>query len=112
RSARRFCISTRLIAFVLRDHGPAAAKATFDELLPHSHRLTGGGLDSAELGYPPRDVETVFARARDAGLRLVAHAGEEGPPEYIWQALDVLGVERVDHRSEERRVGEEHRACV
>src|SRR5699024_2639234 len=96
-SEQRFGISTRLIACFLRDHGPEAAKATFDELLPHSHRLTGVGLDSAELGYPPRDFETVFARARDAGLRLVAHAGEEGPPEYIWQTLDVLGVERVDH---------------
>src|SRR5699024_8929218 len=70
---------------------------TFDELLPHSHRLTGVGLDSAELGYPPADFADVFSRARDAGFRLVAHAGEEGPPEYIWQALDVLGVERVDH---------------
>src|SRR5699024_1421492 len=76
-SEQRFGISTRLIACFLRDHGPEAAKATFDELLPHAHRLTGVGLDSAELGYPPQDFETVFSRARDAGLRLVAHAGEE-----------------------------------
>lgn len=96
-SEQRFGVSTRLIACFLRDRGPDAAMATFDELLPYIDRLTGVGLDSAELGYPPEDFAPVFARAREAGLRLVAHAGEEGPPEYIWQALDVLGVERVDH---------------
>jgi adenosine deaminase len=55
------------------------------------------GLDSAEVGYPPGDFAAVFDAARGLGLHTVAHAGEEGPPEYVWQALDLLGVERVDH---------------
>ena len=57
----------------------------------------GIGLDSAEVGFPPVLFRGVFATARDAGLHAVAHAGEEGPPEYIWQALDDLGAERIDH---------------
>ena len=96
-SREHYGISTRLIACFLRDRGPDEAMATFDALLPHADRITGVGLDSAELGYPPQDFAPVFTRAREAGLRLVAHAGEEGPPEYVWQALDVLGVDRVDH---------------
>jgi adenosine deaminase len=55
------------------------------------------GLDSSEVGHPPADFERVFARARAEGLHVAAHAGEEGPPEYIWQALDLLGAERIDH---------------
>ncbi|WP_374727383.1 adenosine deaminase [Haloactinomyces albus] len=96
-SRERFGISTRLIACFLRDRGPEEAMATFDALLPHADRITGVGLDSAESGYPPDAFAAVFSRAREAGLSLVAHAGEEGPPEYVWQALDVLGVDRVDH---------------
>ena len=96
-SWQRFGISTRLIACFLRDRGPVEAMQTWEQLVPHTHRLAGVGLDSAELGYPPEDFAGVFERARDAGLHLVAHAGEEGPPEYVWQALDVLGVGRVDH---------------
>ncbi|WP_438388327.1 adenosine deaminase [Actinopolyspora saharensis] len=96
-SRERFGVSTGLIACFLRDRGPAEAERMLDELLEHSHRITGVGLDSAELGYPPADFANVFARAREAGLHLVAHAGEEGPAEYVWQALDVLGVERIDH---------------
>nr|WP_249124593.1 adenosine deaminase [Saccharopolyspora erythraea] len=93
----RFGISTRLIACFLRDRGPREAMETWEALEPHTARLHGVGLDSAEVGHPPDAFEPVFARARQAGLHLVAHAGEEGPPDYIWQALDVLGVERVDH---------------
>jgi adenosine deaminase len=96
-SWQRFGISTRLIACFLRDRGPVEAMQTWEQLVPHTHRFAGVGLDSAELGYPPEDFAGVFQRARDAGLHLVAHAGEEGPPEYVWQALDVLGVGRVDH---------------
>jgi adenosine deaminase len=59
--------------------------------------VIGVGLDSAEVGYPPEMFERVFARAADEGLHRVAHAGEEGPPAYVWSALDRLGVERVDH---------------
>jgi adenosine deaminase len=59
--------------------------------------IAGVGLDSAEVGHPPSKFREVFARAIDAGFRTVAHAGEEGPPDYIWQALDLLGAERIDH---------------
>jgi adenosine deaminase len=86
-----------LIACFLRDLGPADAAATLDALAEHAGELLGVGLDSAEVGYPPADFASVFADARGLGLHTVAHAGEEGPPEYVWQALDVLGVERVDH---------------
>ncbi|GAA4877113.1 MULTISPECIES: adenosine deaminase [Saccharopolyspora] len=96
-SSERFGISTRLIACFLRDKGPEAALATWEALQPHLDVIDGVGLDSAEVGYPPAAFAPVFERARAAGLHLVAHAGEEGPPEYVWQALDVLGVERVDH---------------
>lgn len=96
-SWQRFGVSTRLIACFLRDRGPVEAMQTWEQLVPHTHRFAGVGLDSAELGYPPEDFAGVFERARDAGMHLVAHAGEEGPPEYVWQALDVLGVGRVDH---------------
>lgn len=96
-SRERFGISTRLIACFLRDRGPEEALATWEALQPHLEQIDGVGLDSAEVGHPPQLFEPVFARARDAGLHVVAHAGEEGPPEYVWQAIDVLGVERVDH---------------
>ncbi|WP_187366561.1 adenosine deaminase [Trebonia kvetii] len=86
-----------LIACFLRDLGPAAAAATLDALAEHAGDLLGVGLDSAEVGYPPGDFARVFSDARGLGLHTVAHAGEEGPPEYVWEALDVLGVERVDH---------------
>jgi adenosine deaminase len=59
--------------------------------------IFGVGLDSAEVGHPPEKFREVFERARSAGFRAVAHAGEEGPPDYIWQALDLLGAERIDH---------------
>jgi adenosine deaminase len=86
-----------LIACFLRDRGPHDAAATLEALAGHAGDLLGVGLDSAEVGYPPRDFAAVFADARGLGLHTVAHAGEEGPPEYVWQAIDVLGVERVDH---------------
>ncbi|MBU2825880.1 adenosine deaminase, partial [Acidithiobacillus ferrooxidans] len=59
--------------------------------------IAGIGLDSAELGNPPEKFQEVFKVAKSMGLHRVAHAGEEGPPAYIWQALDVLDVERIDH---------------
>ena len=96
-SVERFGISTRLIACFLRDRGAQEAMTTWESLAPHAARLHGVGLDSAEVGHPPEAFAEVFAAAREAGLHLVAHAGEEGPPDYIWQAIDVLGVERVDH---------------
>ncbi|HCA87021.1 MAG TPA: adenosine deaminase [Streptomyces sp.] len=90
-------ISTRLIMCFLRDESAEAALATFESARPYLHRITAVGLDSAEAGNPPSKFREVYALARAAGLKCVAHAGEEGPPSYVWEALDVLGVDRVDH---------------
>ena len=90
-------LTVSLIACFLRDLGPAAAMRTLEELAPFVGQIVGVGLDSAEVGHPPSAFREVFAAAADLGLHLVAHAGEEGPPDYIWQAVDVLGVQRVDH---------------
>ncbi len=96
-SEHEFGMSTGLIASFLRDQPVHDAEAVLDELLRLRAPIIGVGLDSAEVGNPPTLFEDVFARARAEGLHAVAHAGEEGPPEYIRQALDVLGVERIDH---------------
>ncbi|MFG2641781.1 adenosine deaminase [Streptomyces sp. NPDC048370] len=90
-------VSTRLIMCFLRDESAESAMATLEAAKPYLHRITGVGLDSAEVGHPPSKFREVYAAAEALGLRKVAHAGEEGPPEYIREALDVLGVERVDH---------------
>jgi adenosine deaminase len=90
-------LSARIIACFLRDRGPEEAEALLPRLLPYRDLVIGIGLDSAEVGFPPELFERVFARAADEGLHRVAHAGEEGPPAYVWSALDRLGVERVDH---------------
>jgi adenosine deaminase len=90
-------ISSGLIACFLRDLDEAQAHATLDELLRSQVPVIGVGLDSAERDNPPEKFARVFARARAEGLHLVAHAGEEGPPAYIEQALDLLKVERIDH---------------
>jgi adenosine deaminase len=90
-------ITSRLIMCFLRHLSEADAEATLDEALPHLHLIHGVGLDSSEVGHPPDKFPRVFARARALGLKIVAHAGEEGPPDYVWQALDVLGVDRIDH---------------
>jgi len=84
-------------ACFLRDRGPADAARTLEALADHVGQLLAVGLDSAEVGYPPGDFAEVFAAARGLGLHGVAHAGEEGPPEYVWQAIDLLGVARIDH---------------
>ena len=93
----KYGISSRLILCFLRHLSEKAALATLSEALPFRGWIEGVGLDSNELGFPPEKFERVFAKASAAGLRKVAHAGEEGPPEYIWQALDLLGVSRIDH---------------
>jgi adenosine deaminase len=90
-------ISSHLILCFLRHLSEDDALATLEAALPFREHFMGVGLDSSELGHPPTKFERVFARCRELGLRLVAHAGEEGPPDYIWQALDVLKVERIDH---------------
>lgn len=90
-------ISSKLIMCFLRHLSEEAAEATLDEALPWLDRIAGVGLDSSEVGHPPSKFARVFARARALGLKLVAHAGEEGPPAYVHEALDVLHVDRIDH---------------
>jgi adenosine deaminase len=90
-------VSASLILCFLRHLSEEEAFETLEQALPFRDRFIGVGLDSSEVGHPPEKFARVFARCRELGLHLVAHAGEEGPPEYVWSALDVLKVERVDH---------------
>ncbi|MFF8974006.1 adenosine deaminase [Streptomyces sp. NPDC014995] len=96
-SEERHGVSTRLILCFLRDESAESAMETLEAARPYLDRITGVGLDSAEVGHPPVKFREVYEAAAALGLRRVAHAGEEGPPEYITEALDLLGVERVDH---------------
>lgn len=93
----RHRLSADLIMCFLRHLGPEAALATIREAEPHLEGVIAVGLDSTEVGFPSELFERAFAHARDLGLRAVAHAGEEGPPSYVFAALDVLGAERIDH---------------
>ncbi|MET0311105.1 MAG: adenosine deaminase [Burkholderiaceae bacterium] len=90
-------VSALLILCFLRHLSEEEAFETLEQALPFRDKFIGVGLDSSEVGHPPEKFAKVFARCRELGFRLVAHAGEEGPPEYVWTALDVLKVERVDH---------------
>ena len=90
-------VSGLLILCFLRHLSEEDAFATLEQALPFSDRIVGIGLDSGEVGNPPEKFARVFARCRQLGFRLVAHAGEEGPPAYVWTALDLLKVERIDH---------------
>lgn len=94
---RELGISYRLIMCFLRHLSEEDAFATLEQAMPHLESIHGVGLDSSELGHPPSKFARVFARAREHGLRLTAHAGEEGPPEYVHEALDLLRVDRIDH---------------
>lgn len=96
-------ISSHLIMCFLRHLTEEEAFSTLEQALPYKDQIIGIGLDSSEVGHPPSKFERVFAQARQAGFLIVAHAGEEGPAEYIWEALDLLKVNRIDHgvRSEE-----------
>ncbi len=90
-------VRASLIMCFQRHLSEAEAETTLDQAQPHRSRIIGVGLDSSEKGHPPSKFRNVYRRAREMGFHLVAHAGEEGPPEYVWEALDVLGVERIDH---------------
>ena len=90
-------VTSRLILCVLRDRSAAEALATLEEALENDTPVDGIGLDSGEVGNPPSKFDEVYARAREAGLHTVAHAGEEGPASYIRDSLDLLGAERIDH---------------
>ncbi|MEC4723676.1 adenosine deaminase [Noviherbaspirillum sp. CPCC 100848] len=90
-------LSGALIMCFLRHLSEEEAFATLEQALPYRDKFVGVGLDSSERGHPPEKFARVFARCKELGLRLVAHAGEEGPPDYIRTALDLLKVERIDH---------------
>ena len=102
-AGQQWGISTRLIMCFLRHLSEESAFETLNQALPYKEHIIGVGLDSSELGHPPSKFERVFAQARAEGLLTVAHAGEEGPPEYVYEALDLLHVRRIDHgvRAEE-----------
>ena len=97
RAQAEFGLSAQLILCFLRHLSEEDAFATLEQALPLRHHFVGVGLDSSERGHPPEKFARVFARCRELGLHVVAHAGEEGPPAYIESALDVLQVERIDH---------------
>jgi adenosine deaminase len=90
-------LSSRLILGLLRDRDQDDALRTLGAAQSYKRWITGIGLDSAEVGHPPSKFKEAFARARALGFRVMAHAGEEGPPAYVWEALDILKVDRVDH---------------
>jgi adenine deaminase len=90
-------VDAELILCFLRHLSEQEAFETLEAALPFRDHFIGVGLDSSEVGHPPEKFTRVFAKCKELGFRLVAHAGEEGPPEYIWSALDVLKVERIDH---------------
>jgi adenosine deaminase len=94
---KRLGISSKLILSFLRHMSEEDAFKTLEEAGPHLDRIDGFGLDSSELGFPPSKFERVFTAARKTAKPLMAHAGEEGPPEYVYQALDILKVDRIDH---------------
>ena len=94
---QKLAISSCLIMSYLRHLSEEEAIHTWHESQPHLDKFIGVGLDSSEVNYPPEKFSNVFAMARNENKKIVAHAGEEGPPEYIWQALDILKVDRVDH---------------
>src|SRR5438105_2538663 len=93
----RLQVTSGLILCFLRHLSEEAAQQTLTEALPYRDWLLAVGLDSSEVGHPPSKFQEVYHRAREAGLRAVAHAGEEGPPTYVWEALDILHAERIDH---------------
>ncbi len=93
----RLGVDAALLLCFLRHLSEDAAFETLDQALPYRDAFIGVGLDSSEVGHPPEKFERVFARCRELGLHVVAHAGEEGPPAYVWSALDTLHAERIDH---------------
>jgi adenosine deaminase len=96
-AGRQLALSSKLIMCILRHLSVDEAMTTLEEARDFKDMITGVGLDSSELGFPPENFGPVFDRAHQLGFNTVAHAGEEGPPEYIWQALKRLQVDRIDH---------------
>ncbi len=96
-AADKYGITYKLIMCFLRHLSEEDAFETLAQAEPYLDRIHGVGLDSSEVGHPPSKFQRVFAAAREKGLKLVAHAGEEGPPEYVYEALDLLKIDRIDH---------------
>ena len=94
---KKLNVSSKLIMCFLRHLSEEDALQTLEQALPYKDRILGVGLDSSEVGHPPSKFARVFEKARAEGFLLVAHAGEEGPPEYVWEALDQLKIDRIDH---------------
>lgn len=94
---KKLGVSSFLIMCFLRHLSEDAAIETLQQAIPYKHRIKGVGLDSSEKGHPPSKFKQVFEDAREEGFLIMAHAGEEGPPEYVWEALDLLKVNRIDH---------------
>jgi len=94
---KEFGLTSEIIMCFLRHLDEASGFEILDMALPHKGKIIGVGIDSSEIGNPPRKFEKLFKRAIEEGFLTVAHAGEEGPPEYIWEALDLLKVKRIDH---------------
>ena len=92
-----FGLTSKIIMCFLRHLDEASAFEILDQALVHKDKIVGIGLDSSEVGHPPRKFEKLFNKAIEKGFLTVAHAGEEGPPEYIWEALNLLKVKRIDH---------------
>jgi len=94
---KEFGITFKIIMCFLRHLDENSAFKILDQALAHKDKIIGVGLDSSEIGHPPKKFERVFKKAIESGLLTVAHAGEEGPPEYIWEAINLLNVKRIDH---------------
>lgn len=94
---KKLNVTSKLIMCFLRHLSEEDALNTLEQALPYKDRILGVGLDSSEVGHPPSKFARVFEKARQEGFLLVAHAGEEGPPEYVWEALDILKIDRIDH---------------
>ena len=97
KAKEEFGLTSKIIMCFLRHLDEASAFEILDQALAHKDKIIGVGLDSSEIGHPPRKFERVFKKAIEKGFLTVAHAGEEGPPEYIWEALNILKVKRIDH---------------
>ena len=94
---KEFGLTSKIIMCFLRHLDEKSAFEILDQALVHKNKIVAVGLDSSEVGHPPRKFERVFKKAIEKGFLTVAHAGEEGPPEYIWEALNLLKVKRIDH---------------
>ena len=97
KAEKEFGLSSKIIMCFLRHLDEELALKTLDQALIHKNKIVGVGLDSSELEHPPNKFKRVFKKAIEKIFLTVAHAGEEGPPEYIWEALDILKVKRIDH---------------